>query len=59
MAVKPIPPQALLAECVDPVLPPGKTDNDVGVTLVKLAEAYVDCKQGKSSLIKWVEGALK
>lgn len=60
MAVKPTPPQALLIECRDPLLiDPPASDNDVAIDMVRMAQAYVDCKQRQSDLSKWVKGALK
>jgi hypothetical protein len=46
-----------LLPCVDPVLianPETATDNDIALERVRVAEAYVNCRQRHADLAKWV-----
>src|SRR5262245_25107328 len=59
VVVKPQPGAGLLTECIDPPLvsnPETATDNDIALERVKVAQAYLDCKQKHSDLAKWVRG---
>jgi hypothetical protein len=43
--------------CTDPAVPAEiRTDNDVGLALVALAQAYADCRQRHGDLARWVRG---
>lgn len=57
MVVAPKPSEALLTACVDPAVPDVRTDNDLGVLLVNLAQAYADCRQRHADLARWMRGA--
>ena len=57
VVVRPQPGAGLLLPCVDPVLisnPDTATDNDIALERVRVAEAYVNCRQRQADLAKWV-----
>lgn len=57
VVVRPQPGAGLLLPCVDPILiasPETATDNDVALERVRVAEAYVNCRQRQAGLAKWV-----
>jgi len=57
VVVKLQPGAALLSPCVDPALVPNPdtaTDTDIALERVKVAEAYVNCRQKQADLAKWV-----
>ena len=44
-------------DCIDPPLVEDAdkaTDNDIALERIKVAGAYVDCKQRHADLVKWV-----
>jgi hypothetical protein len=54
-----LPDAALLAPCVDPVLvenPNTANDNDVAGERIRVAEAYMACKQKQGDLATFVRG---
>ena len=56
VVVKPQPGASLLLPCVDPVLAPADpTDNDLAAERIRVARAYLDCKQRQGDLAKWVK----
>lgn len=59
MPVAPKANEALLAPCVDPVLPTGQTDNDYATLMLNLGQAYQNCKSEKAALATWVRGIAK
>ncbi len=59
VVVKPQPGAALLLPCVDPPLvanPDTASDNDIALERVRMAEAYLACKEKQAGLAKWVRG---
>jgi hypothetical protein len=53
------PDPSLLAPCVDPVLvedPDTATDNDIAGERIRVAEAYLACKQRQADLARFVVG---
>ena len=53
------PDAALLEPCVDPVLiedPDTATDNDIAGERIRVAEAYLACKQKQKDLARFVVG---
>ncbi len=59
MAVPRHPDPDLLAACVDPVLvadPDGASDNEIAGERIRVAEAYMACKQRHAALARWVKG---
>ena len=53
------PDASLLLPCVDPVLvadPETATDNDVAAERIRVAEAYLACKQRQADLVSFVKG---
>ncbi len=62
MAAPRTPDPGLLEACVDPVLlddPDIATDNEIAGERIRVAEAYVACKQRQGDLAKFVKGAIK
>ncbi len=58
VVVRPMPSAALTLPCVDPVListPEQATDNDIALERVRVAEAYVNCRQRQADLARWVK----
>lgn len=52
-----MPGAALLLPCLDPALvanPDIATDADVALELVRVAQAYIDCRRRHGDLAKWV-----
>jgi hypothetical protein len=57
--VQPKPSEALLLPCRDPVLigdPDAASDNDVAAERIRVAEAYLACKQRHGDLVTFVKG---
>lgn len=53
------PDASLLLPCVDPALvadPDTASDNDIAIERVKVAEAYLACKQRQADLATFVRG---
>lgn len=55
-AVAPIPPQAILKPCTDPVIGDIKTDTDLGLGLLTLAQAYADCRELNREKAEYIKG---
>jgi len=57
LAVKRLPDASLLQRCSDPVLAPkNATDNDIAAEQVRVAQAYVICRERHNALAGWIEG---
>lgn len=59
VVVQPKPSEALLLPCRDPVLiadPEAASDNDVAAERIRVAEAYLACKQRHADLATFVRG---
>ena len=59
MAAPRTPDAALLEPCVDPVLiedPDTATDNDIAGERIRVAEAYLACKQKQASAVAFIKG---
>lgn len=55
--VKLRPGAALLLPCLDPALvanPETATDSDIALERIRVAQAYVDCRQRHADLARWV-----
>ncbi len=57
VVVKLQPGAGLLQPCQDPALAAEPaTDNDLAAERIRVAQAYLDCKQRQADLAKWVRG---